>query len=128
MSRKEYLQHIISLHERLILTSEEYEGVAEEFIRKQELNIPAMKEQWLEKVEEFKQILTDMMALEIPNAFEIEGKDLQLVYERFVHCVEEKTYIFSVEAMENGELDTIQEQEEQAAERMEELIQSMFDK
>ncbi|ARK24057.1 hypothetical protein SporoP37_04745 [Sporosarcina sp. P37] len=128
ISRKDYLQKIIRLHERLIIASEEYEGISEEFIEKQELDIPAMKEQWLVKVEEFKQILADMNALEIPNAFQTEGKELQEAYATFVSCVEEKTEKFSVEAMENGVLDALQSKEMHAAEDMEELIESMFEK
>ncbi|ARF16654.1 hypothetical protein CSV61_11385 [Sporosarcina sp. P3] len=128
LSRKEYLQKIIGLHERLIIASEEYEGISEEFISKQELDIPAMKEQWMLKVDEFKQILTDMNALEIPNAFEKEGNELKEAYTLFVNCVEEKTKKFSVEAMESGELDALQSKELHAAEDMEELIESMFEK
>lgn len=128
LSRKDYLQKIIGLHERLIIASEEYEGISEEFISKQELDIPAMKEQWLVKVEEFQQILADMNALEVPNAFETEGNELKEAYTVFVHCVEEKTEKFSVEAMESGELDALQSKELHAAEDMEELIESMFQK
>lgn len=128
ISRKDYLQQIIKLHERLIITSEEYEGISEEFIQKQELDISSMKEQWLLKVAEFKQILTDMNGLEIPNAFEKEGNELKDTYEKYVSCVEEKTEKFSIETMENGELDAIQETEMQAAEDIDDLIQAMFDK
>ncbi|PID24177.1 hypothetical protein [Sporosarcina sp. P7] len=128
LSRKEYLQKIIGLHERLIIASEEYEGISEQFILKQELDIPAMKEQWLVKVEEFKQILADMNALEVPNAFETEGNELKEAYTVFVDCVEEKTEKFSVEAMESGELDVLQSKEQHAAEDMEDLIESMFQK
>ena len=80
------------------------------------------------KVEEFKQILADMNALEVPNAFETEGNELKEAYTIFVNCVEEKTKKFSVEAMENGELDALQSKELHAAEDMEELIESMFEK
>ncbi|PIC79185.1 hypothetical protein CSV75_13135 [Sporosarcina sp. P18a] len=128
LSRKEYLQKIIGLHERLIIASEEYEGISEQFISKQKLDIPAMKEQWLVKVEEFKQILADMNALEVPNAFETEGNELKVAYTVFVDCVEEKTEKFSVEAMESGELDVLQSKEQHAAEDMEDLIESMFQK
>ena len=128
ISRKDYLQKIIRLHERLIIASEEYEAISESFITKQELDIPAMKEQWLLKVEEFKLILEDMNELEVPNAFEKEGVELKEAYEIFVDCVKEKTEKFSVEAMESGELDTLQSKEMHAAEDMEELIESMFGK
>lgn len=128
LSRKDYLQKIIGLHERLILASEDYESISEEFISKKELDIPAMKDQWRGKVDEFKQILADMNALEVPNAFERDGNELKEAYAIFVHCVEEKTEKFSVEAMESGELDVLQSKELHAAEDMEELIESMFDK
>ncbi|WP_301109997.1 hypothetical protein [Sporosarcina sp.] len=128
ISRKDYLQKIIKLHERLIVASEEYEGISEEFIAKQELDIPSMKEQWLTKVEDFKQILTDMNGLEIPNAFEKEGNELKETYEKYVGCVNEKTETFSMETMENGVLDAIQETEMQAAEEIDDLIQAMYDK
>lgn len=128
ISRKDYLQKIIRLHERLIIASEEYEAISESFIAKQELDIPAMKEQWLLKVEEFKLILEDMNELEVPNAFEKEGAELKEAYEIFVNCVQEKTEKFSVEAMESGELDTLQSKEMHAAEDMEDLIESMFEK
>ncbi|PIC69017.1 hypothetical protein CSV77_16040 [Sporosarcina sp. P16b] len=128
LSRKDYLQKIIGLHERLIIASEEYEGISEGFISKQKLDIAAMKEQWLVKVEEFKQILADMNALEVPNAFETEGNELKEAYTVFVDCVEEKTEKFSVEAMESGELDVLQSKEQHAAEDMEDLIESMFQK
>ena len=128
ISRKDYLQKIIRLHERLIIASEEYEAISESFITKQELDIPAMKEQWFLKVEEFKLILEDMNTLEVPNAFEKEGVELKEAYEIFVDCVQEKTEKFSVEAMESGELDTLQSKEMHAAEDMEELIESMFGK
>ncbi|MDV6378420.1 hypothetical protein ORD22_09295 [Sporosarcina sp. GW1-11] len=128
ISRKDYLQKIIKVHERLLIASEEYEGISEEYILKQELDIEAMKEQWLVKVEEFKQILADMNALEVPNAFETEGEELKVAYGQFVSCVEEKTHKFSIETMESGELDAIQEAEVEAAEEIEDVIQRMFDK
>lgn len=128
ISRKEYVQKIISLHERLIIASEEYEGISEEFILKQELDLVAMKEQWFAKVEDFKQISADMNALEIPSAFETEGQELKKMYERFVQCVAEKTQKFSIETMENGELDAIQADEEEAAEMIEDLIETVFQK
>lgn len=128
ISRKEYVQKIISLHERLIIASEEYEGISEEFILKQELDLVAMKEQWFSKVEDFKQISADMNALEIPSAFETEGQELKKTYERFVQCVAEKTQKFSIETMENGELDVIQADEVEAAETIEDLIEVVFQK
>lgn len=128
ISRKDYLQQIIKLHERLIIASEEYEGISEEFILKQNPDISSMKEQWLVKVKDFKQILADMDNLEIPNAFEKEGNELKYVYENYVSCVEEKTRKFSIETMENGELEAIQASEVQAAEYIEDLIEALFDK
>ncbi|WP_153721148.1 hypothetical protein [Sporosarcina cascadiensis] len=128
ISRKVYLQKIITLHERLIIASEEYENISEEFIQQGNLDIPSMKEQWLKKVVEFKQIKTEMNGLEIPAAFEKEGGALKEAYEIYVSCVEEKTQKFSVETMESGELDAIQEAEVQAAEEMEELMEAMFEK
>ncbi|MGE7545842.1 hypothetical protein [Sporosarcina newyorkensis] len=128
ISRKNYLQQIIKLHERLIIASEEYEGISEEFILKQNPDISSMKEQWLVKVKDFKQILADMDNLEIPNAFEKEGNELKYVYENYVSCVEEKTRKFSIETMANGELEAIQASEVQAAEYIEDLIEALFDK
>ncbi|WP_342536134.1 hypothetical protein [Sporosarcina sp. FSL K6-3508] len=128
ISRKDYLQQIIKLHERLIIASEEYEGISEEFILKQNPDISSMKEQWLVKVKDFKQILADMDNLEIPNAFEKEGNELKYVYENYVSCVEEKTRKFSIETMANGELEAIQASEVQAAEYIEDLIEALFDK
>ncbi|MBY0221829.1 hypothetical protein ABZ756_12080 [Mammaliicoccus sciuri] len=128
ISRKDYLQQIIKLHERLIIASEEYEGISEEFILKQNPDISSMKEQWLVKVKDFKRILADMDNLEIPNAFEKEGNELKYVYENYVSCVEEKTRKFSIETMANGELEAIQASEVQAAEYIEDLIEALFDK
>ncbi|MEK4025922.1 hypothetical protein [Sporosarcina sp. FSL W7-1283] len=128
ISRKDYLQQIIKLHERLIIASEEYEGISEEFILKQNPDISSMKEQWLLKVKDFKRILADMDNLEIPNAFEKEGNELKYVYENYVSCVEEKTRKFSIETMANGELEAIQASEVQAAEYIEDLIEALFDK
>lgn len=126
ISRKMYLQKIIALQEQLIITSQEYEEISNEFIMQQSLDIPAMKELWMTKVKEFKQILAEMDALEVPNAFTEEGEELKEQYRTYIGCVEEKTQKFSVETMENGVLEAIQEREAEAAERIDELIEAMF--
>ncbi|WP_153731860.1 hypothetical protein [Sporosarcina obsidiansis] len=126
ISRKDYLLQIAKLDKRLIKGSEEYAEISEKYIFMQDHDISAMKEEWFSKVEDFKKIQQDINRLEIPNAFESMGKELRDAYKRYIDCVEEKTIKFSMETMNNGELDIIQDKERQAAEDIESITETLL--
>lgn len=128
ISNFEYSQRVGEFGERLIQVANEYAEIPKKYKFNSQEDVDALKKEWLLKVDDFRIIQSDMKALEIPIAFQEEGKELNNAYQRYVDYVEEKTMKFSLETMQSGELDIIQKLELEASQDIKRITYDLANK
>lgn len=78
-------------------------------------DIELLKGDWMKIVEEFREEQRKIKQFQTPVGCEGDVNELNQIHKKYIDAIEEKSKKFSVEAMNSGELDSIQKRELKAS-------------